>query len=180
MQNYNMKKELTIQSTIAVSALVLLAAATRFLPHPANFTAIGAMALFGSARLSDKRLALILPIAAMALSDLFIPFGFNPSVYFSFALIAVLGLTLRNTNKVLPILTGSLASSIIFFAITNFAVWMGENGNMYAKSIDGLWMCYTAAIPFFTNGLAGDLFFTGVLFVSYQLLKKAIPALVKA
>jgi len=175
-----MKKELTIQSTIAVGVLILLAAATRFLPHPANFTAIGAMALFGSARLSDKRLALIIPIATMLLSDLFIPFGFNPSVYFSFVLIGLLGLALRNTNKVLPILAGSLASSIIFFAITNFAVWMGENGNMYAKTIDGLWMCYTAAIPFFWNGLAGDLFFTVVLFGSYQLIKKAIPALAKA
>jgi hypothetical protein len=167
-----MKKEFNIQSTIAIGSLILMAAATRFLPHPANFTAIGAMALFGTARLQDKRLAFILPIAAMLLSDLFIPYGFNPSVYLSFALIAILGLSLRNTKKVLPIAGASVASSLIFYIITNFAVWMGDNGVMYAKSIDGLWMSYTAAIPFFWNGMAGDLFFTGVMFGSYELVNR--------
>jgi hypothetical protein len=103
---------------------------------------------------------------------LFIPYGFNPSVYLSFALIAILGLSLRNTKKVLPIAGASVASSLIFYIITNFAVWMGDNGVMYAKSIDGLWMSYTAAIPFFWNGMAGDLFFTGVMFGSYELVNR--------
>lgn len=167
-----MKKEFNIEQTIAVGSLILLAAATRFLPHPANFTAIGAMALFGTARLQDKRLAFILPIAAMLLSDMFIPFGYNPSVYLSFVLIAILGLSLRNTKKVLLIAGASFASSLIFYIITNFAVWLGDNGVMYSRSIDGLWMSYTAAIPFFWNGLAGDLFFAGVLFGSYELVRR--------
>ena len=167
-----MKKDINLQSTIAIGALILIAAATRFLPHPPNFTAIGAMALFGTARLQDKRLAFILPIAAMLLSDLFIPFGYNPSVYLSFVLIAILGLSLRNTKKVLPIVGASLASSLLFFIITNFAVWMGDNGVMYAKSVDGLWMSYVAAIPFFWNGMAGDLFFAGVLFGSYEMVSR--------
>lgn len=167
-----MKKEINLQSTITVALLILIAAATRFLPHPANFTAIGAMALFGTARLQDKRLAFVLPIAAMLISDLFIPFGYNPSVYLSFVLIAALGLSLRNTNKMLPIAGASLASSLIFYIITNFAVWMGDNGVMYSKNIEGLWMSYTAAIPFFWNGLAGDLFFTAVLFGSYSFVTK--------
>lgn len=167
-----MKKEINLQSTITVALLILIAAATRFLPHPANFTAIGAMALFGTARLQDKRLAFVLPIAAMLISDLFIPFGYNPSVYLSFVLIAALGLSLRNTNKMLPIAGASLVSSLIFYIITNFAVWMGDNGVMYSKNIEGLWMSYTAAIPFFWNGLAGDLFFTAVLFGSYSFVTK--------
>lgn len=171
-----MKKEFDLQSTITVAVLILIAAATRFMPHPANFTAIGAMALFGTARLQDKRMAFVLPIAAMLISDLFIPFGYNPSVYLSFVLIAVLGLSLRNTNKVLPIAGASLASSLIFYIITNFAVWMGDNGVMYSRNIDGLWMSYTAAIPFFWNGLAGDLFFSGVLFGSYALVSKTVLA----
>lgn len=163
-----MKKEITIQSTLTVATLIIIAVITRFLPHPANFTAIGAIALFGTARLNDKRLAFILPIAAMLVSDLFIPFGFNPSVYFSFVLIAILGLSLRNTKNPLAIGAGSLASSLIFYIITNFAVWMGDNGVMYSKGIDGLWMSYVSAIPFFWNGLAGDLFFTSILFGAYE------------
>ena len=168
-----MKKEFTIQSTLTVATLIAIAAITRFLPHPANFTAIGAIALFGSARLNDKRLAFVLPIAAMLISDLFIPFGFIPSVYFSFVLIAILGLTIRNTKNPLFIAAGSVASSLIFYIITNFAVWMGDNGVMYSKGIDGLWMSYVAAIPFFWNGVAGDLFFTAVLFGAYELITRS-------
>jgi hypothetical protein len=171
-----MKKEFNLQSTIAVGVLILLAAATRLLPHPANFTAIGAIALFGTARLQDKRLAFILPIAAMIISDLFLPFGFNPSVYISFLLIAVLGLSLRNQKNVLPILGTTVFSSILFFAITNFAVWYQYRGSMYPASIDGLWMSYTAAIPFYWNGLAGDIFFTAVLFGAYELVNKFVLA----
>lgn len=171
-----MKKEFNLQSTIVIGVLILIAAATRFLPHPPNFTAVGAMALFGTARLSDKRLAFILPIAAMLLSDLFIPFGYNPSVYISFILIAILGLSLRNTKKPLPILGASVASSLIFYIITNFAVWMSDNGTMYAKTIDGLWMSYVSAIPFFWNGLAGDLFFAGILFGAYELVSRTALA----
>lgn len=167
-----MKKEITLQSTLVVGTLILLAVITRFLPHPANFTAIGAIALFGTARLNDKRLAFILPIAAMLISDIFIPFGFIPSVYFSFILIAILGLSLRNTKKPMAIAGGSLAASLIFYAITNFAVWFGDNGVMYSKGIDGLWMSYVSAIPFFWNGLAGDLFFTTVLFGVYELVAR--------
>lgn len=167
-----MKKEITIQSTLVVGTLILLAAITRFLPHPANFTAIGAMALFGTARLNDKRLAFILPIAAMLISDMFIPFGYNPSVYLSFILIAILGLSLRNTKKPLVIAGTSVVSSVIFYTITNFAVWMGDNGVMYSKGIDGLWMSYVSAIPFFWNGLAGDLFFSAVLFGVYELVAR--------
>ncbi len=174
-----MKKEFTIQSTLTVATLIIIAAITRFLPHPANFTAIGAMALFGTARLNDKRLAFILPIAAMLVSDMFIPFGYQPSVYFSFILIAILGLSLRNTKNPLSIGAGSIASSLIFYFITNFAVWLGDNGVMYSKGIDGLWMSYVSAIPFFWNGLAGDLFFTGVLFGSYELITRTSLSSIK-
>lgn len=167
-----MKKEINLNSTLVVAVLLIIAAVTRLLPHPANFTAIGAMALFGSARLNDKRLAFVLPIGAMLLSDLFLPFGFNPTVYLTFVLIAILGLLLRNTKNPLVIAGGSIASSLIFYVITNFAVWYGDNGVMYSKGIDGLWMSYTAAIPFFWNGLAGDLFFSAILFGSYELVRK--------
>ncbi len=159
--------------------LIVIAAATRFLPHPANFTAIGAIALFGTARLSDKRLGFILPIAAMLISDLFIPYGYNPSVYISFALISILGLALRNTNKVLPVFGASIASSLIFYIITNWAMWYFGNGAFYPETINGLWMSYTAAIPFFWNGLAGDLFFNSVLFGSYALAGKYVFAISK-
>ena len=85
---------------ITVSTMVAIAAATRFLPHPPNFTAIGGMALFGAATLNNKKLALMVPVMAMVISDLFIPNGFDFAVYAAFIAIAALGLYIRNKKGV--------------------------------------------------------------------------------
>ncbi len=168
-----MKKNSINLSIVAVT-LIALAAATRFLPHPANFTAIGAIALFGTARMNDKRIGFLLPIAAMLISDIFLPGGFNISVYASFALISLLGLALRNTNKALPVFGASIASSLIFYIVTNWAMWFFGNGTFYPETINGLWMSYTAAVPFFLNGLAGDLFFNAAIFGTYAIASKQL------
>src|SRR3990172_12722750 len=92
--------------------LIVVAAFSRLLPHPSNFTPVAAIALFGGVYL-DKRLALVVPILAMVVSDYFIGFyGGMYWVYGSFVLIGVIGLWLRNHKKPLPILGGTLASSI--------------------------------------------------------------------
>lgn len=155
---------------ITVSLMVAIAAATRFLPHPPNFTAIGGMALFGAATLSNKKLALIVPIMAMLVSDLFIPNGFDLAVYTAFIVIAAMGLLLRNKKGPMPVIAGSIAASVIFFVISNFAVWASQA--MYSKNAIGLMTCFEAAIPFFPNTLAGDLFFSSLLFSSYAIIKK--------
>lgn len=168
-----MKKNSINLSLVAVT-LIALAAVTRFLPHPANFTAIGAIALFGTARMNDKRIGFLLPIAAMLISDLFLPGGFNLSVYVAFAVISLLGLSLRKSNKALPVFGASIASSVIFYIITNWAMWYFGNGAFYPETINGLWLSYTAAIPFFLNGLAGDLFFNAALFGTYAIASKQL------
>lgn len=155
---------------ITVSTMVAMAAATRFLPHPPNFTAIGGMALFGAATLNNKKLALMVPVMAMLISDLFIPNGFDFAVYAAFIAIASLGLYIRNKKGVMPVIAGSLAASVIFFVISNFAVWVSQA--MYAKNAIGLMTCFEAAIPFFPNTIAGDLFFSSLLFASYAMIKK--------
>ena len=141
---------------ITVSIMVAIAAATRFLPHPPNFTAIGGMALFGAATLTNKKLAFIVPIMAMLISDLFIPNGFDLSVYTAFIAIAALGLFISNIKGPMPVIVGSISASVIFFAISNFGVWASQA--MYTKNAIGLISCFEAAIPFFPNTLAGDLF----------------------
>ncbi len=162
---------------ITVSGMVALAALTRFLPHPPNFTAIGAMALFGASTLSDKRLAVLVPILAMTLSDLFIPFGFNPSVYFAFIAIVGLGFIIRNRVSFFTVISTSLIASTLFFVVTNLSVWYSSG--MYEINAVGLTTCFNAAIPFFPNTIAGDLFYSGLFFGSYALLKKSIPALAR-
>jgi len=155
---------------ITVSIMVAIAAATRFLPHPPNFTAIGGMALFGAATLTNKKLAFLVPIMAMFISDLFIPNGFNLSVYTAFIAIAAMGLLISNKKGPMPVIVGSISASVIFFAISNFGVWASQA--MYTKNAIGLISCFEAAIPFFPNTLAADLFFSSLLFSSYAIIKK--------
>ena len=145
--------------------LIIFAALSRFIPHPPNFAPIAAMALFGGVYF-DKRFALLVPLAAMLLSDYFI--GFHNVILFvygSFLLVGLIGLWLKRNKKVRWIVGASIGSSILFFLITNFGVWlMGA----YPPTLAGLAECYVAAIPFFRNTLVGDLFYVAVLFGLYE------------
>jgi hypothetical protein len=68
-----------------------------------------------------------------------------------------------------------LASSVLFFVLTNFGVWAFDA--LYPKTLEGLMACYVAAIPFFRNTLLGDLSYTVVLFGGFALLERRIPVL---
>jgi hypothetical protein len=151
------------------SILILSAAVSRLLPHPDNFTPIMAIALAGGVYL-DKRFALIIPLAALFLSDIFI--GFHNTIIFvygSFVFIGFIGLWLKSHKKPLPIIGSALLSSTLFFIITNFGVWLTGSGWFYPKTWQGLIECYTLALPFFRNTITGDLVYTGVLFGLFEL-----------
>lgn len=151
---------------IFVGALIGLAILTRFLPHPANFTALGAVALFGAVYL-PKKYALAVPFIAMVLSDLVI--GLHNLVLFtwgSFLLVALMGLWLKKNKSVKNIILVAISASTLFFIITNFAVWAFTP--LYTKDFAGLMSCYVAAVPFYRNMLAGDLFYVGLLFGLYE------------
>ena len=168
-----------MQKLIVGSLLILTAALSRLLPHPANFTPIAAIALAGGVYL-DKRFALVLPLGVLLLSDLFI--GFHSTIVFvygSFMLIGFLGLWLRTHKKLLPIAGTTILSSILFFGITNFGVWLTGSGWSYPGTWQGLIECYTLAIPFFRNTIAGDLIYTMVLFGLFEVSEVAIRALKK-
>jgi hypothetical protein len=165
--------------------MILIAAISRLLPHPYNFTPIGAMALFAGTYILNKRLAILMPVAILFVSDLIIQIaggtGFYKDmifVYGSFVLITMLGFLLRGREQGQSILVASLISSVVFFLITNFGVWLFYN--TYPRSIEGLMSCYTAGIPFFRGTVMGDLFYNLVLFGSFAILKWRKPVLVKA
>jgi hypothetical protein len=149
--------------------VVLVAVLIRFLPHSANVAPIAAMALFGGAYL-NKKYAVILPLIAMLISDLFLGFhNTMPFVYGSFLLTGMIGIVLRKHNNFKWILGGTLLSSVLFFIITNFGVWLMNMGNMYPKNLVGLAQCYVMAIPFFRNTLLGDLFYVVMMFGGYEM-----------
>lgn len=148
--------------------LIALGMAARFLPHPANFAPIGAIAIFSGLYL-PKKLAFSLPLAAMFFSDLFIGFYAWPimlSVYVGFVIMGAIGLVVRKNKKLSTILGGTILGSLIFYLVTNGAVW--AFGSLYPPTLAGLTQSYYMAIPFFRNSLLGDLFYTGVLVGAYE------------
>lgn len=155
--------------------LVVFVVASRLLPHPMNFTPIGALALFSGAYITNKRSWLI-PLAVLFISDLYIGF-YSPlvmlSVYVSFAISAVLGrYALSNKRTVTRIGAGAICSATVLFVLSNFALWL--TGLYYPMTMEGLTLCFVKAIPFYGYSLAGDLFYAAVLFGTYEGIRQLL------
>jgi hypothetical protein len=165
--------------------MILAAAGTRLLPHPPNVTSITALALFGGAHFADRRLAYALPLLALLLSDLVLgvywswsPMAYEPHMwlqYLCFALVVTLGLGLRQRPGVVRTVGTMLAGSTLFFVVSNFGVWVFQP--LYPHTAAGLVACYVAAIPFFGNSLAGDAFYTLLMFGGFHLLETRFASL---
>ncbi|MEL6971044.1 MAG: DUF6580 family putative transport protein [Bacteroidota bacterium] len=168
-----------------IAVLILFAALTRIIPHYPNFTAMGAMALFGAAHLKNKWQVFLLLLGAMYLSDLFINnviyaeyyngfvWKISPFVYLAFLLIIGIGYLLRGRVNVQNVVGASLSSSLVFFLLTNAATWQVDP--VYTKDFAGLMTAYVAGLPFFWGTLAGDLFYCGVLFGGYAWFTQRYP-----
>jgi hypothetical protein len=164
-------KKIEISPKIYVVLIMIFAGAMmRLIPHWPNFTPIAAIALFGGTFLKRKDLAFMVPIAAMLLSDLVIGFHSTMlSVYLSFIAIVAFGLILQRRLTIVNTLSASLAASVLFYLVTNFASW--TSGLMpYSLNVAGLMQSYIAGLPFLFNGMMGDLFYTSVLFGAVYLV----------
>jgi hypothetical protein len=152
------KKQLVILIFIVIAAIL------RLFPHIPNVTPITAMALFSGVYFTNKNLAYVVPLLAMVLSDIFLGFsGITVFVYAAFILVSYIGLSSKKVS-----IKTILISSISFFVITNFGVWLIG----YPKTLDGLLECYTLAIPFFRNSLIGDFFYAGVMYYAFEFVSK--------
>lgn len=143
-------------------ALVIFGVATRLAPHPVNFTALGALALWSTTLFRSRAWAFGVPLAVLLVSDLIL--GFHSTmiwVYGAFALIALISLWLEPRQSWLRAGAGSLLASLLFFALTNFGVWAA--GELYPPTAEGLAQSYMMALPFLKNQVLGDLLYTGVL-----------------
>lgn len=145
--------------------LVLVAAASRVVPHPWNFTPMIAVALFGGARIERSWLAIVGVLGCLALGDLALgafPYAGMLWVYAAMLLVVLLGRLLRTRTSIFATLVAALGGGALFFMITNFAVFAGTN--LYPHTLAGIGECYVAALPFYRNQIVGDLVFTGALF----------------
>ncbi|MEM6965154.1 MAG: DUF6580 family putative transport protein [Bacteroidota bacterium] len=174
-----------------IVVMILAAAATRFLPHPPNFTALGGMALFGAAYFSKKYWAFLVPFATLWLSDLILNnvvyaayhdgFTLLPTyavwTYVAFGLMILMGSKVLKKVKLPRVIGASIGASLIFFLVTNFGVWFFDSMNVFTDDASGLLAAYAAGLPFFWNTLVGDLFFVGILFGGFELIKSVNPQL---
>lgn len=155
--------------------LVITGVSLRLLPHEPNFAPIGALALFSGVYFSNKKIAFLIPLAAMLVSDFFLGFAQVSvvlSVYLSFGLIYLIGIWLKKHQDFTNTIGASLLASSTFFVITNFVVWLATP--WYTKDAAGLLKCFWLALPFFRNTLLGDLFYAGIFFGSYVLITKYV------
>ena len=167
---------------------VAAAAAARLLPHLPNVTPVVAMALFGGAAFASRRAAFLVPLAAMVVSDAAIAAlsgdltrGFHPVapfVYSAVAAVTAIGLRLGRRRGVLAVGAASVASSVVFFLVTNLGVWVALS--LYPETLAGLGACYAAGVPFFRNALLGDAVFVGLMFGTLALVERRVARLAPA
>ncbi len=172
------KLSLTIRRSLPFAGIILLAAAARIVPHPANVAPITGLALFSGSHFK-KKVAVFVPLLAMLVSDLII--GLHPVipyVYGSFFIIALIGTFLRTNAHTAKLSSIALLSSLLFFIITNFGVWF--TSSMYPKTFLGLLHSYEMGLPFLKNTAVGDLLYTFAFFYGFDyanaLLNKTLPA----
>ena len=169
--------------------IVLAAGIIRLLPLPYNVAPIGAMALFGGAYFGKRWQSFLVPLAALFISDLVMNLAFYHQfvlfhsmvlwVYGAFsALNVVIGSLLIKKVKISTVATASVTASVLFFIITNFGVWASTGlMGMYPHNAAGLGVCYIAGLPYFGRTLAGDLFFSALLFGVFEFAQRRFPVL---
>jgi hypothetical protein len=157
-----------------LAIIILMAAFSRLLPHPPNFTPIMAMGLLGGVYFKNRQLAVIVPLLAMLVSDIVL--GFHGTLIWVYSSIVIISLCASMLKpKILHLGGASLAGSMFFFIVTNFGVWM--TSAFYPKTMTGLATCYAAGIPFLQNAVVGDLMYVGALFGAFELAKRSFPQL---
>ncbi|MFM9962806.1 MAG: DUF6580 family putative transport protein [Planctomycetaceae bacterium] len=185
---------LTSRMTLLI-VLVFSAACTRLIPHLHNAAPIAAMTLFAAAYMPSRRWSLLLPLAAMFLSDVVLYATKDVAyreqavsnmlfVYSTFAVIALLGQWLRQRVTVGRVIVTTLAGSSVFFWITNFGAWLSlsqplsaTEPALYSRTLSGLFHCYVAGVPFFRGTFCGDVVYSVALFGGFALLEQLVPQL---
>lgn len=140
-----------------------------------NFTAVGALAVFGGAQFNNKTLAFMMPLAAMGLSDLFIGNGFSLIVYSGFVAMVLCGVMIRKNKSAGNIAFASFGGALAFYLITNFAFLYPVT--LYPRNFSGIIASYVAGLPFLNNMIAGNIIYGGILFGGFSLLTKRYPVL---
>src|SRR5262245_41165093 len=167
-ENENIDRNLHLLRFLVLALMIFAAAALRILPHPLNFTPIGAMAIFCGSLFRNRWVAFLLPLAALFAGDLWVGlYKLMFIVYVSFALSVAIGRWVAQSRTVARIGGAAFLGSLQFFVVTNIAMW--ALSDFYPKTYAGLTACFVNAIPYFWNTLAGDALYAAILFGGFAL-----------
>ena len=146
---------------ISLGIFVALAA-SRFIPHPPNFTSLIALSFYIPALLGLRYLPIL--ILSFIITDIFI--GFHGVTLFTWGSVVFIGLFSKYFVKnILSRVSGALIGACVFFLITNFGIWsLGS----YGYTIEGFILCYTLAIPFFAYSIISTFIFSGIIESIYK------------
>lgn len=143
--------------------IFLSLAATRFIPHPPNFTSLIALSFYVPVFLGLRFIPIV--IISFAVTDLVI--GYHSGTHWTWGSVLVIGVCSQFfTKNTLIRLTGVICGALIFFIITNFGVW---SSGMYGYTLQGLYTCFILAIPFFGYSIVSTLIFSSLIEIFYKL-----------
>jgi len=151
---------------LSICAGIFIAlSASRFIPHPPNFTSLLALSFYVPVFLGLRYLPALL--ISFAITDLII--GYHTGTHWTWGSVLIIGLMSQYFSKNINLrFVGALFGAFIFFLVTNFGVW---TSGMYSYTINGLIECYTLAIPFFTYSLISTALFSLFIETGYKLYK---------
>lgn len=154
---------------LGFSFFCLCVFAFRFMDLPPNFSPVIAIGVFAGVIFKNRSLALGVVLLGMFLSDLIL--GFYSGWYFVYgSLAAIVIFASWSAGSFRSLWLNGLAGAVLFFAVTNFGVWL--TSGLYAKSVSGWIACYAMALPFFHWSLISTALFLGVLCVPLVLSQK--------
>jgi Family of unknown function (DUF6580) len=185
MKNKKINLRFGVLLGIVSFATIARIATPPLLGHPSNFSPIDAIALFSGCYFAGKSSKFIIPLLSVWFGDLFIDYMyvhkfmlFYSGCYWQYGcyiLMVIIGMMLSDKVKPLNILGAGVSSSLLFFIVSNFGVWVGSG--MYPHSILGITECYTAAIPFYNSTLLSDLLYSALFFGVFELAQRKVPAI---
>ena len=142
--------------------ILIVLSASRFIPHPPNFTSLLALSFYVPALLGLRYLPALL--ISFAITDMVI--GYHTGTFFTWGSVFLIGLMANSFSKTLTSrLSGALIGAVIFFTITNFGVWAS---GIYGYTMAGLISCYTLAIPFFAYSVISTIVFSFIIEIFYK------------
>jgi hypothetical protein len=155
-----------MRNKLIISVGIFLSlAASRFIPHPPNFTSLLALSFYVPVLFGLRYIPVLL--ISFVITDLVI--GYHAGTHWTWGSVLVIGLMSQYFSKNINLrLTGSLFGAFIFFLITNFGVW---TSGMYSSTVNGLVECYTLAIPFFSYSLISTILFSLLVETGHKIYK---------